>query len=1545
MENHEETTKLNGAEIAIIGMAGRFPGARNIEEYWRILRDGIEAISFLSDEELDPSGIDAHLRSHPDYVKAAPLLDGVELFDASFFGYSPREADVMDPQHRLFLELAWEALEVAGYNPASYPGSIGVYAGARTNTYLYNLISNPEVLKSLGTFEIGLGNDLSFLSGRVAYKLGLRGPAYSIQTACSTGLVAVHMACQSLLIDECQMALAGSIAVNVPQKNGYLYQAGGIFSPDGHCRAFDQRAAGTVFGSGAGIVVLKRLEDALADGDQILAVVKGSAVNNDGSSKASFTAPSVGGQAEVIAEALAVADINPETISYIESHGTGTQLGDPIEIRALTKAFHASTNKKNFCAIGSVKANIGHLDAAAGIAGLIKTVLALKRRQLPPSLHFERPNPNIDFANSPFFVNTSLKEWESNGAPRRAGVSSFGVGGANAHVILEESPPVRPSGEGRTWHLLMLSGKTPNALETATGNLIDHLKRASGLNLADVAYTLQVGREIFDHRRVICCSNLDQAVSALEKYPQRVFTGHRAPREAPVIFMFPGDGVQYVNMGYDLYRSEPVFREQVDLCGQILRAQLGCDLREFLYAGDEQPAAGVDQLKSASIGLPALFVTEYALAKLWMSWGVRPKAMIGHGLGEYVAACLSGVFSLDDALLMAALRGKLSERLPGEAALNVALPESQVRTLMNGKLYLAAVNGPSQCVVSGPVEAIEEMADLLRKQESEFQKIPVGLAAHSGMAVSILEPFSEFVAGLNLQKPQIPYVSNVTGGWITDEDATDPDYWLRHLRHTVRFSEGRKLLLQEPDHLLLEVGPGQTLSHLANLQTGAQGAQTALASMRHPHECLSDVAYLFMTLGKLWLEGCDVDWQAFYADERRCRVSLPTYPFERQQYWIEPGPAGGEKRVQANKGKNPNLDDWFYIPSWRRTAFSQLNDHSKTSDMWLVFIDECGVGSLVMERLKKANHDVVLVKAAEKLQRIDDDTFLINPTASDDYEAVLRSLQEEGRNPDRIIHLWSVMSDAVHLERSLFRKAQDYGYYSLLFLSWALVKTNRSDLVHLGVVSNQMQGVNDEISFPEKATLLGPCITVSQEHPNIICRSIDIIMGQSNSPQLGTLADRLIAELVNPSPDPIIAYRGNHRWAQHYEPLPLTESANTVRSFRQNGVYLITGGLGGIGLILAEYLVKTVQARLILTGRSSFPPEDEWSKWLQSYGEEDQTSRKIQRIKAMEELGAEVLTANVDVADEEQMRSLIERVYAKFGQLNGVLHAAGITSGSSVYRALTEVGPSESESQFRPKVHGVYTLEKVLKGRPVDFCMLFSSNAAVLGGLGFVAYTAANRFMDAFVSSRNQNESPTWLSANWDHWPEETKQYTGLKTSIDQYTMTQPESEEAFRRAVCMAPGGQLVISTGDLPSRIDVWVKRKPTLDSQSPGSIGLHPRPHLQTPYVAPQNEIERTITDIWRQVLGIQQVGVNDNFFDLGGDSLLVTQVVGRLRNTFQLDFPLSQLFNFPTIADLARAVAQTGAEIEDSERAEILALLSQLSEQEVDEELNKRTRSSY
>jgi len=882
-------------QIAIIGMAGRFPRARNIDEFWQNLQNGVEAIAFFSDEELIAAGINPALLNNPKYVKAYGELEGIEFFDASFFGYSPREAETIDPQQRLFLECAWEALESAGYDPQDYEGRIGVYGGSAMSTYLGLLFSHPDYVEAVGAEQIIVGNDKDFLPTRVSYKLNLKGPSIAVQTACSTSLVATHLACQSLLNGECDMALAGGVSIRVPQKAGYLYQEGSISSPDGHCRAFDATAQGAINGSGVGIVVLKRLKDALADRDYIHAIIRGSAINNDGSMKIGYMAPSADGQAEVIAEALAIAGVEPETISYIEAHGTGTPLGDPIEIAALTQAFGARTARKGFCAVGSVKTNVGHLDTAAGVTGLMKAALALEHRLLPPSLHFTRANPQIDFANSPFYVNTVLTPWPAGSTPRRAGVSSFGIGGTNAHMILEEAPAVETEDVPeifRSSQLLLLSAKTPSALETATENLVRYLKQHPDLRLADVAFTLQNGRRAFSHRRMAVCRDVDDAVTVLEmRDPRHLVSAVQESRNRPVVFMFPGTGAQYINMSFELYQHEPVFRQQVDHCSELLTAHLGLDLRRMLYPAEQKAELAATQLRQTSLAMPALFVTEYALAQLWMSWGVHPQAMIGHSLGEYVAGCLAGVFSLPDALALVAWRARVLAQVPAGAMLSVPLSAQQLQPLLQPDLSLAAVNGPALCVVSGPHQAITEMEEMLARIGLEGRRVPIDAALHSEMVTPALEPFKQFVSQICLHAPCLPYVSNVTGTWITAQEAVSPNYWVAHLRQTVRFADGIQTLLQEPDLLLLEVGPGHTLSTLAKQQIANTRKNIVFPSLGYTRDHKSELASFLNTTGQLWLAGVHIDWAGFAAHEQARRIPLPTYPFERQWHWVKSAPA------------------------------------------------------------------------------------------------------------------------------------------------------------------------------------------------------------------------------------------------------------------------------------------------------------------------------------------------------------------------------------------------------------------------------------------------------------------------------------------------------------------------------------------------------------------------------------------------------------------------------------------------------------------------------
>jgi phthiocerol/phenolphthiocerol synthesis type-I polyketide synthase E len=897
----------SGAEaIAVVGMAGRFPGAEDLDEFWENLRDGVEAISRLTREELEAEGVDPALADHPDYVRAKGVLDRAEHFDAPFFNLSPREARITDPQQRLFLEHAWQALEDAGCDPSRFAGPIGVFGGSSMSSYLLsNLLFNPEVATA-SALELRIANDRDFLSTAVSYRLNLRGPSINVATACSTSLVAIHLACQSLLNRECDAALVGGVSVSFPQRIGYLWQKGGIASADGHCRAFDARATGTVGGEGVGVIFLRRLEDALADGDPVRAVIKGSAVNNDGFLKVGFTAPSVQGQAEVIAEAQAIAGVEPESISYVETHGSGTPLGDSVEMRALNRAFRSAGQEKS-CAVGSLKTAIGHLDAAAGVAGLIKTVLALEHRQLPPTLHFEAPNPELEIENGPFYVNAELRPWESPEGPRRAGVSSFGIGGSNAHVILEEAPEPEPPGpSARSWSLMLLSAATATALEAVSERLGEHVASHPEQSLADVAYTTQVGRKALGHRRAVVCDDREDAVAALAGWASRRLLTGFTKAERPVAFLLSGLGDHYPGMGAGLYQGEAVFRREVDRCAEILRPILGEDLREVLFSHSQTPqpqatgdpdlrrmlgrgpvADAASPLERPTLLHSSIFVLEHALAKLWDAMGVRPRALLGYSLGELTAATLAGVFSLEDALRLVAERARLIERLPEGAMLAVPLGEEELTGLLGDTLSLAAVNASGVCVVAGPVAPVEALEAHLRERGLACRRLPVRRALHSSMMEPILEPFARLIEGVRMKAPKLPYVTGVTGTWVTPAQATSPEHWVRHLRQTVRFSEGIATLWQDPSTALVEVGPGQGLTTLA-LQHGAgRGDRVALPSLRSAYEAHDDQAFLLRSLGRLWTVGVEVAWTRFHAGEPRRKVRLPTYPFERQPYLIE----------------------------------------------------------------------------------------------------------------------------------------------------------------------------------------------------------------------------------------------------------------------------------------------------------------------------------------------------------------------------------------------------------------------------------------------------------------------------------------------------------------------------------------------------------------------------------------------------------------------------------------------------------------------------------
>lgn len=1517
--------------IAIVGMAGRFPGARDIEGFWRNVRDGVESITFFTEEDAVSAGIDPVVIKDPKYVRAGGILDSLEMFDASFFGFTPKEAGLMDPQQRLFLETAWEALAQAGYDPEQYEGKVGVFAGAGVNYYLLENLRGYDLLQSAEPFLTRILNEKDFLATRVSYKLNLTGPAMTIQTACSTSLVAVHQACRSLLNCECDMALAGGVRILLPQRKGYLYQEGMIFSPDGHCRAFDSEANGTVRGNGVAIVALKRVEDAVADGDFIHAVIKGSAINNDGAAKVGYTAPSIDGQAEVIAMAQAMAGVDPASISYIEAHGTGTRLGDPIEIAGLTQAFGANGGRKNYCAIGSVKTNIGHTDAAAGVAGLIKTALALTYKTLPPSLNFKNPNPEIDFVNSPFYVNTGLSDWPEGPTPRRAGVSSFGIGGTNAHVIIEEAPVRKISAASRPWNLLLLSAKSNSALNSATRNLTEHLKTHRELNLADVCYTLQVGRKAFEHRRVLVCQDLADAVDALDHMAgETLLTSVVKAEEKFVVFMFPGQGSQHANMALELYRTETGFREEVDRCCDFLTPHLGFDLRKILCPDAADVDLAESQLNRTEVTQPALFVIEYALAKLFIAWGVRPQAMIGHSIGELVAACLAGVFSLEDALWLVTMRGQLMGDMPSGAMLAVPLPRAKAELLLDEKLSLAAVNGHSLSVISGPIGPVESLQSQLTSQGMTCHRLRTSHAFHSVMMKPAADIFAKQVGQVKLSPPKIPYLSNVTGTWITAAEATDPAYWARHMRETVRFSDGVEELLKKQGRVYLEVGPGRTLTSLVGQHAGHSGRPAAITAMRNAEDKRSDIASLLTALGKLWLSGIAINWPSYYAAEQRRRVPLPTYPFERQRYWVEATKPRESSFHRSNPPeKEPDTSNWFYVPSWKQTALPVTRDAAMQSTRWLVFLDQCGVGSKIAARLRLQGHEVVGVQQGEKLGSLGKDLYTIHPTAGNEYEALFNQLRSVGKNPDRILHLWSVTADDAAPPTTLSsRKYQDLGLHSLISLVRGLGDQTRP--LRIDVVSNQIQDVTGEERLcPEKATILGACKIIPVENSNITCSSIDLVLPPSGTPEDQKLAEMLLVELAATSSDTVVAYRGNRRWTQVLDPIRLERPGIVNPRVREKGVYLITGGLGGIGLALAEHLAKTAHARLILIGRSVFPPKDQWKQWLDTHDEDDPIASTIGKLVTFESAGSEILVFSADIASHDQMAKIVAQAKARWGRISGVIHCAGVPDYAGVIQRRSR---DMTESVLAAKVTGTIVLKSLFQSEELDFLVLCSSLSSIRyrTKFGQVAYCAANEFLDAFAWYNSRRHETFTVAINWCDWQqvgmtvEARKRWARLQRIADD----SPVLKDALSLPEALSPQEGIDVFCRILDNRFprvavstqNLLQKIEDDKHSVLPGFMkGFEQakvsgsnrfRRDMSSVYVAPQSETERILADVWRELLGFDQIGLHDNFFDLGGHSLLATQVISKVLERFQVGLPLRSFFDAPTVAGLAKLIETIG-----------------------------------
>lgn len=1353
--------------IAIIGVAGKFPGASNINKFWENLKNGVLSVTFYSDQELLDEGVPPEVVNHPSYVKASPVLDGVDEFDANFFGYTPKEAEMLDPQHRLFLEGAWEALENAGYLGKQTDYMVGVYTGVGFNHYSrFNLSRSQRVKESTSWSQYFFSNDKDFLSTRVSYLLNLEGPSINVQTACSSSLVAVHMACESIRNQECDMALAGGVSITVPQRQGYLHDKEGIASPDGHCRAFDENAQGTIFGSGLGIVVLKHIEDAIADNDTIWGVIKGSAINNDGSSKVGYTAPGIKGQTEVIANALTFAEIDPETISYVETHGTGTFLGDPVEIEALTSAYRLFTDEKEFCSIGSVKTNIGHLDTASGVTGLLKVLLSMKHEQLPPSLGFEKPNPRIDFANSPFSVNHQLTPWKRTDSPRRAAVSSFGIGGTNAHVIVEEPPQLPESDTLKAETVLIpLSAKTKTALEKTEENLCRYLKENPTANLADIAFTWQEGRKEFSHRNAIVCQNHEEAITRLEQKSASTFVDTNGS-EPSVNFLFPGQGSQFINMGLDLYEKEPAFRKIMDDCFSRLPAPLNEKLPAIIFPKGVDPESAKKEIEQTQYTQPALFIIEYSIARFLIDQGVEPTAMMGHSVGEYVAACLSGVFSLDDALKLIAERGRLIQSLPEGSMLAVFLPVDQVKPWLNDRISLAAHNVEQQTVLSGPDDAIEALKQKLTAKGISAIVLQTSHAFHSVMMEPILDDFQKVVEGVTRNAPTIPFVSNVTGKWITDEEATDPAYWSRHIRAAVLFSDGLRTLLaddpSDPDRtrLLVEAGPGKTLTTFAKKYCDRSPQIRPVRTIRHIRESVSDSLFFYQALADLWNNGVNPDWTALRGEGAGKRIPLPTYPFEHQSYWVDvdqdlPQGSTAAEAVPTMPEVKEGVENWFYLPTWKKSFLSSSEKLATGNQRWLIFMDDQGLAERMTARLVQLEQTVVTVTAGEEWEQTGKRSFVVNPDTAEDYLRLFKTLKEAEMQPTHLAHCWNFTGILSEQGVKGYESMRQTGFDSLIALIQGWGRVGGQARLKMGVVSNQLQKVTGQETLnPNKSPLLGPCRVIPFEYTSVQCKSIDLDLKAEQSisekENLSDLIEKLLLEINSDDKNNIIALRDQQRWVETFDTVPALDKQEENLPLQEGGVYMITGGLGGIALTLAKSIAESVPAKFALMGRSPFLPKEQWEQWLSDHSENDSTSIKIKNLQALEALGSEVEVFSADINNVEQTKQAVQKIHETWGALNGVIHAAGVPGESMIQFTTTD----KLDQVLNPKTVGLYVLEEVLQNEKADFLILCSSVSAYMGGLGQVAYCSANAFLDSYAQSAQLPKETTVISINWPTWAE-----------------------------------------------------------------------------------------------------------------------------------------------------------------------------------------------
>ena len=1601
MSEISATNNLRSEPIAIIGLGCRFPGAENPEAFWQLLRNGNSAIARVPADRWD---VDAYYDPKPGtlgkmYTRYGGFIDRVDGFDPEFFGISPREAERIDPQQRLLLEVTWEALENAGIAPSKLSGTqTGVFIGC--GNYDYGLLLFRRDASNINAYD-GTGGTIGITANRLSYTLNLRGPSLSVETACSSSLVATHLACESLRRHESNLCLVGGVSLMLAPEQTIIYSQARMMAADGRCKTFDADADGYVRGEGCGIVVLKRLADAVRDGDNIRAIIRGSAINQDGLSNG-ITAPNGPAQQAVIRQALQNAGVAPADLSYIETHGTGTSLGDPIEIRSLRAVLMQERTLEQPCYFGSVKTNIGHLEAAAGMAGLIKVILSTQHGKIPPHLNLNQLNPLISFQNTPFSIPTALKPWDCHTQSRLAGVSSFGFGGTNAHLILEEAfSNEKIKQDCQLPQLLTLSAKSENALQELAQKYVNFLDYCNA-SITNVCFTANNGRSHFEHRlAVVGESNaqLQQQLNAFVagKNASNLVTQQLTRRTPPKIaFLFTGQGSQYVDMGRELYDTQPTFRDALNRCADILEPYLDKPLLEVIYSS--VPQSSIDQTTYTQ---PAIFAIEYALYCLWQSWGIKPDVVMGHSVGEYVAATVAGVFSLEDGLKLITTRGRLMQSLPsGGEMVAILASKSQVEKAMQGfeaQVTIAAINGDSNIVISGRTEAIQKIVANLEATGVKTKKLEVSHAFHSHLMQPMLAEFEKVARQITYSLPRLKIVSNLTGQ-LADETIATPQYWVDHVSKPVQFASSMATLAQQGYKVFIEIGSQPILLGMGRrCLDSSQTAKTVwLPSLRRKK---SNWQQMLSSLSQLYLEGAKIDWVGLVKDYPHQKVVLPTYPFQRSRYWIDNSVASNGAKADSNTHSSlkssladftpilkllhqndpqqliehldtdtfsaseqqllPKLLEQLAVQHQQYLGTASIQDllyqtqwqlkprHQKTSNRelleksgsWLIFTDTGGVGEILANLLQQQGQHCISIRA---------ESNKLNPSKPKDFHRLCQEIAAQSElSLKGIIYLWSLdvpKSDELNAEE--LERAQTLNCGSVLHLLQALVE--QQQLPKFWLVTREAVPVNSDISGIAQAPLWGLGKVIALEHPELWGGMLDLDSDatprlfktlenahQDSDRSLVEVADRLLTEIVDARQEEQIAWREGKRYVARLVPCQPKKSRKV--SIHSNATYLITGGLGALGLKVAQWLADSGAENIVLTSRSGA------------------SERNADAVAEIGQKGAKIVIARADVASERDMTELFKKLEFSLPPLKGIFHAAGVAQ----YQALKDIDLDTFNAVLRPKVLGTWILEQLSANIELDFFVGFSSIASVWGSKGQAHYAAANTFIDAMAHYRAGLNKPA-TTINWGPWADggmAIEEFQTLMTRMGVKTLP-PDKGLIALEYLLGSSSPQTTVANID-------WTLFKRIYEAR--GERSLLANIEAQTP---PDAEKEDSTSEILRQlseanqsdrynfltvflqkevgaVLGLEASRLPDlhrGFFDLGMDSLMVVELIKRLEKAFDTSLSATLMFELPTIRDLVDYVGkevlgwkidEPDPEVEpESELATDLTDIEQLSEDEVE-----------